>query len=444
MKEFSLPINLFQMGLRKKSLRQLNVPELSSCYGYKLSEVGLEIPDTVVNPFTASEADFDWPFPQIFRFTNATYLLTRHYIYSVDANWALTTLAAWFHSGDCWDGIDYQDFVLFTNGTVILMNDPTSGDFRHASTVDFPTCKTFCDMNGQVIIGNTALGTNVIQWSNIGTIEFATGKSNESGYYSVPWDGEVFRIKRLGNSAIVYGDNGILVMTPVSSPAPTYRFTPIASYGIAGRGAVGGDESRHVFVDEKGYLRQLTADYKITNLDYSEFFAPLLGTTIGIEFNSEQDEYYISNNVRSFLLTQKGLTEIPYVLAGGEVFDGEFVSVFRTDSTAYRTIVSNPFDMALRSGKTIVQVAVGTSTPRQTQIAIDWRNDISSSFTRSPFFVLNDEGIADCPVAGVEFRLVVRTPIAYTPDLNGRAMVNWKLTDKRTIRGVYVPAQDNG
>jgi len=392
---------------------------------------------SITNPFTALEAEMDWPFPQLFRFDGVTLLATRHYLYSVAADWSLTQLPTWFSSGDVWDGLDFGNFRVLTNSTVTIIVDVASGNYILASAADLPVCKTACNLRNQIIIGNTASGTNWVRWGAIGANEWTIDETNEAGERRMDWDGEVLRVKPLANSVIVYGDSGITVMEPVSKPLATFGFENLASYGIASRGAVGDSLGSHLFIDEAGVLRELTKQ-GIKRLGYQEFFAPMLGTDIVITYNQYEDEFYISNSISSYVYSNGNLGEMDEYVSGGAGFDGAFAGIKGAHNGTYRTLVSNPFNFNLNASKAITYVGLNSTASVGTQVALDWRNSPNSSFSRSPFVPLNLEGIGEVIVDAVEFRVVVRAPISQVPDFGGQVMVGWKSTDKRSKRGTYV------
>lgn len=441
MKEHSIKLDLFQLGLQAEALGQLNKPGLVEVVGFRYGKSGLEPDNLITNPITATEGNYDWPFPQLFRFANATYLLTRHYLYTVGANWDLTQGPAWFHSGQQWDGLDLHAFVAFVNGTMNIIVDPTSGDFRFATAAEFPVCATACNFKGQTVIGNTAKGGNWVEWGAIGSLEFDWDRRNEAGGRPMPWDGDVLRVRQLGANVMVYGENGIALLKPVSEPTPTFGLKRMALYGIMSRGAVGGNQDKQLFVDEIGNLRKATAE-GIQYLGYREFFSAMSGNDMVIEYNPIEDEFYISDGVVSYCYTDKGLTEMREAVSGGAIFDGIFAGITQTFGKDYRTVVTNPFDFGIRGLKTITYAWLDSDSNLTTQVAIDWRMSGGGSFNRTSFRTPSPEGFVEWPVEGTEFRLALRTPVAESPDLGGSVTIGYQVTDKRSIRGTYAPSTD--
>lgn len=440
MKEHSINLDLFQLGLRAEALGQLNKPGLFDCVGYRLGPSGLEADSLITNPITASEGAYDWPFPQLFRFASQTYLLTRHYLYLVGSTWALTQGPAWFYSGQQWDGLDFHTFVVFVNGTMNIIVDPTTGDFRFATVAEFPTCSTACNFKGQVVVGNTAKGVNWVEWGAIGSLEFDWDRRNEAGGMPMPWNGEVFRVRQIGSNVMVYGDGGIVLLKPIAEPVVGFGMKKMALYGIMSRGAVGGNNEKHLLIDEAGNLRKATTD-GIQYLGYREFFAPMVGKDIVIEYNPIDDEFYISDGTVAYCYTERGLTRMRESISGGALFDGVFVGISYSLGESYRTVVSNPFDFGIRGSKAITYVWLNADTSLSTQVAIDWRTSGGGSFNRTGFRPVSPEGFVEFPIEGTEFKLVVRTPVSETTDLGGEVTIGYQVTDKRSIRGTYAPSE---
>jgi len=272
MRSFSTKLALFQTGLRKHDKNQLNQPGLVDSYGLVGGDYGLEAFEGIQRLFSNPVAIVDWPFPQLFKFTDATYLATRTALYSVGIDWSLTLEIGPVAEGYTWDAVDFQSFVAFTNGSVGLLRDVSTGVFSIASTVVFPLCLTMCNYNGQVIIGNTIEGTNWLRWSAIGSFNFTQDHSNEAGGMVLPSDCDILAVRQLGNKVIVYTSNSIYSLVSVSVPISTYALEELARYGILSKGAVGGGIRKHIFIDEFGQFRVHTPA-GIGPPFYKEFFS---------------------------------------------------------------------------------------------------------------------------------------------------------------------------
>jgi len=69
------------------------------------------------------------------------------------------------------------------------------------------------------------------------------------------------------------------------------------------------------------------------------------------------------------------------------------------------------------------------------QAAIDYKYDNSSAFVRSEYVDFNPEGAAYLPVAGTEFRIVVRMANPVRAEID-KIRIRWKPTDRRFDRGL--------
>jgi len=266
-------------------------------------------------------------------------------------------------------------------------------------------------------------------------------RRNEFGMMPMPWQGTVLSIKPLGNNLIVYGDEGITALVPVAEPVPTFGMRHIASTGIASRGAVGGDDSGHVFVDSDGSLWTISSDMSIKRMGYREFFYPMLGNDIVISKEPEEYEYYISDGTDSYVLTSSGLGECYQLITSVEFVGGGAVGMFDTvDSggspdTSGR-IVTDILDFSIRGIKTITSLNLGVSAG--VEVALDYRYQSSDSWTRTPFVSTNKEGNAVLRVSALEFRVVIQDDSYLNLDELDYIQVKWQASDKRNIRGGYV------
>jgi hypothetical protein len=412
-----------------------------------VTENGLEQIGSIVTPFTDPLAALDWPFPQVFKGMDNTYLAARHYLYTVDSSWSLTQLTAWFSSATWWDFADFGTFVAFTNGSTRIIVDVASGTYHFATAAEFPACKCLCNLNGQLVIGNTANGNNFVEWSEIGYSYFTPGLSNVAGFAPLRSQGELWRLMPLRvveenkerRLVIAYCSDGIFVLTPHKMPAITFGIDHATYFGITSQGAVGGDENQHLFIDEHGFLRRLTPK-GIDRLGFQEFFEPMLGTDIQITYDSAEREWNICNGSVGYRLNDGGLTQIDQLVSGGVVTQGAFAGVSNAAAMTTVEFYTDSIDFGVRAGKTIEAVELSGIGLASAQVCVQWKKP-DGTFQSAPWQPVNQELIAYPKTYGDTFRFGVRIVNASNVELDDEIRVRWKLSDKRAIRGMYGAAK---
>lgn len=226
-------------------------------------------------------------------------------------------------------------------------------------------------------------------------------------------------------------------MTPYASPYPTYGLDHLMSVGISGRGAVGGDDKVHVFVDDSGQVWTINAELEMKRLGYKEYIDNIVAEKIVVTYDPQLREFYICGETQGFILTESGMGEMNQLVTSLAVVDDTLKGIFESISDSEARIVSDIVDMDYRAIKTFESVEVGLDTSTVVKAAIDYRYKKSESFTRTPFITLNDEGVARLTTSGLEFRLALKA--TNYADVNIDYLVGkWKLSDKRYTRGPNV------
>ena len=268
-------------------------------------------------------------------------------------------------------------------------------------------------------------------------------RQGQFGFMPMPYPGVIYAVKPLGNGVMVYGSEGIAYMPHVSAaePAPTFGLTPIMRNGIAGRGAVAGNEHMHVFVDREGDVWRMPADLDLKKLGYREWTRDLLDSQLSVSHDPKRVDFYISTPDTCFLLTTNGMSQVHQQPTSVSVQGSDLIGLFNeTLVPEYELddemrIVTNMFDMNLRGQKTITAFGVGINTASPVRVAIDYRYSKSEEFKRTHFVTCNKEGNAILRIAGTEFRAVVHVDDYENAELD-YIKVRWQSADKRSIRGV--------
>ena len=276
---------------------------------------------------------------------------------------------------------------------------------------------------------------NWVGWSKIGEASFVLDVTNDAGFRPMNWSGRVYAIKQLGKGAVVYGSNGITLMTPVSSPAPTFSFRDLSYIGLLSKDAVCGTEFIHYFIDAKYQLWKLTAE-GLTRLDFSEFLKVLVQPSL------YYDEYIkhvlISDSEHGFILAEDRLGD-GYANLSGYVYESGSLRVASPKLIELEplSLTTDILDFGRRSQKTLTNVQVGTDVPEWIEIAYDYRYDLKEEFRCTRWVRLNKEATAYLTCAGIEFRIKLRSRRLAQFDID-YLNISFKTTDQRFSRSAYV------
>jgi len=413
-------------------------------------------------------------------------------------------------SGGVWHFADFFTTWMLFNGSCVIIKSNESGMFGETEKTfvdDSITIQTGTGFHGRLLMGGFSpsdydnidwqniwndylrdgnvdvamsfgLDTNFISWTSIGggdmlnlfdavravkgyikediTADYSeplfldAQKRNECGFIPMPWQGDIYSIKPLGNGVMVYGESGVALLFPVVDPIPTFGVRSILRHGVAGRGAVGGDGSHHIFIDEHGDLWGITTEYIPQRLNYNEYLSPLIGQEMAISHDSIRDEFYISgedsdSNILTFVLTPQGLGQSYQQVTSAVVAEGGLIGVFANDATANATdaqIVTDTIDFGVRGLKTITVVEIGCdSSDDPVYLAVDYKYAKDADWVRSDWILVNDEGWGRIQKTALEFRVCVKgagiTKIDYMT-------VKWQIVDARGIRGTYASTASPG
>lgn len=455
MREFELVIDeALRNGLSPFKMTPFNSQLLQECLGFRLGKVGLEKYEQKTNPLPGTtDVLYSWPFPQYITGERYNFLIVRDvlvnhedvvyhisddhltvtHIFSVDV---LT-----FGQGTLMEVADFGEYAFMTNGVIMIFWDPALGawDKITASAV-IPMMRTVCNFKGQLVGGNVVSAWHDCDetfyvWSKIGQMDFTPDSYNLAGYRRDPFGGTIHHVRRLRDNVVGYSSKGITLLSPVSSPTATFGFTELSDVGIKNQGAMNGDLNVQVYVGEDNILRRIT-EKGIEELGY-ENYMELLGEVI-VQYDPKQKDFYIGDNVKTFLLTTNGLTEIPQHPSAVWRRDGETHMLPDTVDDYYQTIVTQPFDMGYGGQKTIFSMETDLLLGYKPEVAVDYYNNPTSYGTTS-YVPLNDQNVASIIASGNAFAFRLRFQPDYDNTRLSYIKARYKMTDLRGIRGVYAP-----
>ena len=405
-------------------------------------------------------------------------------------------------AGGQWHFADFFSTWMLFNGNCVLFKTNRYGMFGDENEVyckSDVTIQTGCAFKGRMVMGgfnpsdywstdwkaileqwtqnfdydislDLTMGTNFIWWSTIGGGDVlnlfypnlaTTGmlkeaeeedmfmyylKRNEAGLMPMPWNGTVRKVLPLGQKIVVYGDRGIAMIYPVSAPVATMGMQKLSSIGVPDRGAVGGDDNQHVFIDNSGTLWSNDVENGLNRLGYKEIFSNYLGQDISISFNTDRYEFYICGQNEggdnlSYVLSKYGLGQSNQLITSGAFTGGAFSGIFCEEASTEGLVVTEAFDFGNREKKTVTGIEFGGQFDSDTDVhvALDWRNSVSDSYAQTSWHGIGSKGWAHFHCTGIEFRLCVKTSNYEQTKVN-YINIKWQQVGKRNIRGISAPA----
>jgi hypothetical protein len=249
--------------------------------------------------------------------------------------------------------------------------------------------------------------TNWVKWSKIGSLDFTQDHSNVAGQRPMDWSGNVYAILRLRSSLIIYGANGISVMSPKDV---FWNYETIFKLGTKGRHAqISIADQTHYFIDSSGYLWKLGETFE--RLGYKEFLSTLVSPVMS--YDPVNDYIYMCDGTRGFVysLTSGCLSKGPVNITG-------FISRNGVNYTTAPAAITNPaatfttgiYDFDTRKEKTIFNLEVGLSIAQAVQITILYRTNHASTFSSTPTVTVTHRGIAYLPCYGIDFKFKFDVP----------------------------------
>lgn len=457
MREYELIIaEAFSKGLCPIDNPAPNMQYLSACLGFRCDVDGLKLPPALTSPIPITiDVYYSWPFPQMVTGEGYNILIIRNpstmvdYVYSISDDHETVELIyaveAIEHEASLMEVADFGNYLFMTNGAAMLYWDPEVEIWQRITYSEtIPTMRAVCNFKGQAVGGCILdpwydCDETYYVWSKIGDFDFTPEKGNEAGYRRDPYGGIVYHTKVLDEVVIGYSSRGITTIYPASvENVATFGFKRMSKVGLKNRGAVNGDEDRHVFVGRDNNVWEITKE-GIKKLGYKSFI-DALGTSqdIIVMYDSENKDFYIGNSTKTYLLSPYGMSESLYHPSTVWTQDGVPYSVPATPSDYDPYATTTPFDMGYRGQKTIFSIESDIFLVDDPEAGVDYTLDLETWGT-GDFFPINDQGIVGIITAGNAFKFKLKGSALNDNTLISYLKARYKMTDMRGIRGVYAP-----
>lgn len=273
-----------------------------------------------------------------------------------------------------------------------------------------------------------ALKANYIDWI----------KKGEIGFVPLPHQGAVQRLKRLGNRVIAYCTDGVSAITPREDRG--FRVQEVHSTGIASRSAVSGDNTGHLFLDTNNILWEIGPDGSKNRVCGAGTFNDMVSNEstnpIVSSYDPEEGEHYICSDQEGYIRTRTGIGEITILPTSLIVNGSGLVGVVEDLGDGDLELLTETFDMGLRSLKTVHTIAIGFTDIANLSLSLDYKYDSSTTWRTSRTYAVNNENVTVPIVTANDFRI----RLTGTPGPNAKIDyigVEFQVDDKRNIRSVY-------
>jgi len=460
MREYELVID---EALKKGLTPEVSIPKnenwLMECLGFRIGKNHLEGYQTCDDdPLSGIvDIDYSWPFPQFIQGEKYNFLISRESVvnhvdsvYLISDDYIATHIfdidELTFGVGTLMEVADFGLYAFMTNGVIMIYWDVGLADWHEiVASATIPMMRTICNFKGQAVGGGVVSDWHDCDetyycWSKIGEMDFTPDIQNEAGYRRCPFGGEVYHVRRLGDSVIGYSSKGITLMSPVAAPVATFGFTELDDIGLVNRGAIDGNLQRQVYVNSDYRLMEVTKD-GVKELGYYSYIEQLKDDTIIVKYDKRMRDFYIGNSTKTYLLSPYGLTEVPQhpsAIWSIPSYDNETVMLPNTVDTYSPSITTPIIDFGYRGQKTISSVESDALLTFEPKAIVGWANTLHE-WGYSNEVPLNNEGIAAITISGNEFIIKLNFDYVAVISFITYIKVRFKMTDLRGIRGVYAP-----
>lgn len=270
------------------------------------------------------------------------------------------------------------------------------------------------------------LQNNWVAWSAIGSASFTLTRTNDAGRMPTGLPGWVYKVMTLQVGkpgvgaklcAVVYGSDGVSLLIPENSPAPTFGIKTLSPVGVLSPNLITGDDNDQYYVDNKGNLCTVNSETVgtpagIKSLGYSTILRniDLLWTVPVMLYEQKSKRVRICNGVEGYVYTAaglgKGLAGLTGLLQSESSLFGISPSTLVYDNAS---VTTNITDCGTRDYKPLHKVVVSTYAPEMMSFCVDYRSDIHQEFKTTVWkqFTPTGEGFVNC--TGVEFRVRLRS-----------------------------------
>ena len=247
---------------------------------------------------------------------------------------------------------------------------------------------------------------NWVKWSKIGYLDFTIDETNVANELPLNWHGFVYRILKLNDVLIAYGQGGVTFLIPKDV---AYGIKELYNIGLLGDLAVTGTDFEHFFIDISGKLFRVSSN-GLEELGYSEFLSQLTNPVMSLDLT--KNLLYICDGSYGFIYNtkDKSFGSGPISLTGiGSRGNTRYIVSSSSIIIPKFDICTDIYDMGTRKPKNIHSIEIATNLSEHLELLIKYRTSNRENFKSSPWFLVNPDGIAYSPCYGIEFKFRIRS-----------------------------------
>jgi hypothetical protein len=316
----------------------------------------------------------------------------------------------------------HAGFHNYTHNTFRFDRDPQ--DLSFDLTIMYGRAISTFNLTGSldisVRINTSIVGTSVhstprladqssVWWSRIGAIDFTIDHSNEAGKAFLKGIGSIYGIYKLGKNAVVYGSNGVGILTPVEL---AWGFKKLSNRGIISRDAHTGNESTSWYIDISNNLCKVSDG--IERIGYSEYLSTLTNPVMLID--DLRELIYICDDNKGYVYSyvDDSFSECYNNITGFGYIEGDDLACIPSDVESPMNnrpnvmLKTSVLDFGSRKAKTISSINIATDIDSNIEAAIEYRTSIHDEFKSTPWVSFTPQGIAYLPCYGIEFMIKLR------------------------------------
>lgn len=414
-----------------------------------VTHMGLFRLDTDYIPFDASYLHIqDW---------DNTYLQEQFKVVDYGKNWLmLNRHGAVYRYGSelkATRAIKASDITKFKNRTVI--GGPVNGLWTKQWLAEVKGLAQKSGFSEDTY--NLSLAKNFIFWSSFDSVDFPFALlfprdyveqpllmerflENTWGYMEMPFRGDVLALHAVGDSLIVFGEDGTVVLGQTEASGATFAIQASRSVGIKSRGAVGGDSEIMVYIDKESQLWRITAGGGISLLDFSEYMSELVGE-IYVSKKPNEDLFYIGDRNKSFVLKGTNLSRCYQTITStysGFPFNAGVSFVTGGKEARIKT---QELTLGQPSNKTLTGVFLDCNRPPEAVITAKAKvrhKDVKGKSVRT-----SPEGFSSTRIFGKNHAVEIEFNSFEELQID-RIELKWQIDDKRHTRGTVVTENATG
>ncbi len=277
---------------------------------------------------------------------------------------------------------------------------------------------------------------------------------NEMGFMPMPFQGSIQAILPMKEGVIVYGEDGVAVLTHnlIDNELSTFGFEKLSKIGIPTRGCAvlndNEDNPEQVYLGNDGKLRVVDANFKIQTLGYKEYFYSKVfpeGTITGdivMSYNEEEDEFYVADGTGTEILTRSGLGHTSKKIISCFNLEGHIVGIFVDSQDNQFEAVVDKQDLGFSGQQHIESLELSGEWGEVPQVCVYFRYDMDKEgvWRKSDWVQINNSGSARVNISANFFMPAIRVT-RYNNVRIHSFRAKWKAQDRRYVRGTEASVQ---